>query len=150
MLQKDRTAYRQVTRMRRLKRKRHMSMWCVRAAQGVLGMAWCPYDPTLLLSCGKDSRNICWDVHSTDIVCELPSSHSWNFDIQWAPHSRGVFATSCFDGEVGLHNLLNCTISKIEQTVNADFSVSHTVSGTWVHLAWRTCCLTAGAYERKP
>ena len=30
--------------------------------QGVLGMSWCPQDPTLLLSSGKDNRTICWDV----------------------------------------------------------------------------------------
>eukprot|EP00983_Pelagomonas_calceolata_P110167 1159640-Pelagomonas_calceolata.AAC.3 len=51
--------------------------------QGVLGMAWSPHDPSLLLSCAKDNRTICWDVHSTDMLCELPSHPgAWNFDVQ--------------------------------------------------------------------
>lgn len=52
-------------------------------AQGVLGMAWSTHDPTLLLSTAKDNRTICWDVHSTDPLCELPSGgQHWNFDVQ--------------------------------------------------------------------
>jgi len=51
--------------------------------QGVLGMAWSPHDPSLLLSSAKDNRTICWDVHSTDIMCELPTrTGNWNFDVQ--------------------------------------------------------------------
>jgi WD40 repeat protein len=50
--------------------------------QGVLGMSWCPQDHSLLLSCSKDNRTICWDVATTDVVCELPSSGNWNFDVQ--------------------------------------------------------------------
>jgi protein transport protein SEC31 len=52
------------------------------APQGVLGMSWCPQDHSLLLSCSKDNRTICWDVATTDVVCELPSSGNWNFDVQ--------------------------------------------------------------------
>lgn len=50
--------------------------------QGVLGMSWCPQDHSLLLSCSKDNRTICWDVNTTDVVCELPSQDNWNFDVQ--------------------------------------------------------------------
>ena len=51
--------------------------------QGVLGMAWSPHDPSLLMSCAKDNRTICWDVHSTDMLCELPAHPgNWNFDVQ--------------------------------------------------------------------
>lgn len=55
-------------------------MSCV--LQGVLGMAWCPQDASLLLSSAKDNRTICWDVTTGDIVCELPESKNWNFDVQ--------------------------------------------------------------------
>lgn len=55
---------------------------CVCVVQGVLGMSWCPQDHSLLLSCSKDQRTICWDVSSTDIVCELPNSETWSYDVQ--------------------------------------------------------------------
>jgi hypothetical protein len=45
-------------------------------------MSWCPQDHTLLLSCSKDQRTICWDVNSTDIVCEMPNRDTWSFDVQ--------------------------------------------------------------------
>jgi hypothetical protein len=53
-------------------------------------MSWCPQDHSLLLSCSKDQRTICWDVSSTDIVCEAPAKDTWAFDVQ----VRGVRA--CF------------------------------------------------------
>lgn len=52
------------------------------ALQGVMGMSWCPQDHSLLLSCSKDHRTICWDVSTTDIVCEMPTQDSWSFDVQ--------------------------------------------------------------------
>lgn len=45
-------------------------------------MSWCQQDPTILMSSAKDNRTICWDVHTTDILCELPTSNNWNFDVQ--------------------------------------------------------------------
>ncbi|PNH06272.1 Protein transport protein Sec31A [Tetrabaena socialis] len=96
--------------------------------QGVLGMAWSPHDSSLLLSSGKDNRTICWDVHSGDTVCELTGAH-WNFDVQWSPTVPGIFATSSFDGKLGICNLLGCTGSKVTETVNADFTVTHSIVG---------------------
>lgn len=32
--------------------------------RGVLSVAWCPQDPDLLLSCGKDNRILCWNPNS--------------------------------------------------------------------------------------
>jgi WD40 repeat protein len=55
---------------------------CVVLFQGVMGMSWCPQDHSLLLSCSKDHRTICWDVSTTDIVCEMPTQDSWSFDVQ--------------------------------------------------------------------
>lgn len=43
----------------------------------------------------------------------------------------GVFSTCVYDGKVSLCNLLACTSSGASvETVNADFSVSTTISGT--------------------
>jgi len=58
---------------------------CCAVLQGVLGMSWCPQDHSLLLSSSKDQRTICWDVHTTDIVCEMPTHESWAFDVQVGP-----------------------------------------------------------------
>ena len=33
--------------------------------RGILSMAWCPQDPDLLLSCGKDNRILCWNPNSS-------------------------------------------------------------------------------------
>ncbi|KAF5834001.1 SEC31A protein [Dunaliella salina] len=99
-------------------------------SKGVLGMAWSQHDPSLLLSCAKDNRTICWDVHSTDMLCELPSHPgAWNFDVQWCPTIPGIFSTSSFDGQVGVHNLHACTSGKVTETVNPDFSVTQHVIG---------------------
>jgi protein transport protein SEC31 len=54
-----------------------------------MGLAWSAHDPSLLLSSAKDSRNICWDVNTTDILCELPASANWNHDVQWCPNIPG-------------------------------------------------------------
>ncbi len=43
-------------------------------AKGVLGLAWSMHDSSLLLSSSKDSRTICWDVHSAEMVCEMTST----------------------------------------------------------------------------
>lgn len=43
----------------------------------------------------------------------------------------GVFATASFDGRVSLHNVAQCTLGKLVETVHADFSVSHEPSGEW-------------------
>lgn len=47
-----------------------------------MGLAWSNHDSSLLLSCAKDMRTICWDVQSTEIVCELTNSQNWSFDAQ--------------------------------------------------------------------
>ncbi|KAI8473947.1 MAG: hypothetical protein J3K34DRAFT_161809 [Monoraphidium minutum] len=97
--------------------------------KGVLGMAWCLHDPGLLLSCSKDNRTICWEVGTTDVLCELPASGNWDFDVQWSPTLPGVFSTSSFDGKLAVHNLLACTGGALVETINADFSTTKVASG---------------------
>lgn len=97
--------------------------------KGVLGMAWCQQDPGLLLSCSKDNRTICWEVGTTDVLCELPASGNWDFDVQWSPALPGVFATSSFDGKLAVHSVLACTGGGVVQQINADFSTTSMPSG---------------------
>ena len=36
----------------------------------------------LLLSSGKDNRTIVWDPNTSEMLCELPASARWTFDVQ--------------------------------------------------------------------
>uniref|UniRef100_A0A0D6QV06 Sec16 Sec23-binding domain-containing protein n=1 Tax=Araucaria cunninghamii TaxID=56994 RepID=A0A0D6QV06_ARACU len=77
--------------------------------KGIMGMSWCPSDSSFLLTCAKDSRTLCWDTISGEIVCELPAGTSWNFDVQWSPRIPGVFSASSFDGKVDIYNIETCS-----------------------------------------
>ncbi|KAJ0978840.1 hypothetical protein J5N97_014314 [Dioscorea zingiberensis] len=76
--------------------------------KGVIAMSWCPYDSSYLLTCAKDNRTICWDTTSGEIVCELPASTNWNFDIHWYPKIPGVISASSFDVKIGIYNIEAC------------------------------------------
>lgn len=41
--------------------------------EGILSISWCPNDPSLLLSCGKDNRTMLWDLFNLQPVYDLPS-----------------------------------------------------------------------------
>eukprot|EP00732_Lithocolla_globosa_P000751 Lithocolla_globosa_v1_NODE_281_length_4678_cov_13.661043.p1 type:complete len:1073 gc:universal NODE_281_length_4678_cov_13.661043:1186-4404(+) len=75
-------------------------------AAGVLGLSWCPQDPGLLLSCGKDSRTILWDPSSGYAMGEITPASNWVFDVQWNPKIPGLISTCSFDNSVSVHSLL--------------------------------------------
>lgn len=98
--------------------------------QGISGLSWCPQDPSLLMSSGKDGRTVVWDVNAADIVCETTShGGGFNFDVQWCPTTAGVFSTASFEGKVAVNNIHDCTIPRMVETVNADFTVSQVPAG---------------------
>lgn len=41
--------------------------------RGVLAIAWSLADPELLLSCGKDSRILCWNPNTAEVESNLSS-----------------------------------------------------------------------------
>ena len=41
--------------------------------EGILSVSWCPSDPSLLLSCGKDNKTMMWDLNHLQPVFDLPS-----------------------------------------------------------------------------
>ena len=41
--------------------------------EGILSISWCPNDPSLLLSCGKDNRTMLWDLFNLQPVYDLPT-----------------------------------------------------------------------------
>ncbi|XP_028776350.1 protein transport protein SEC31 homolog B [Neltuma alba] len=77
--------------------------------KGVIAMSWCPNDSSYLLTCGKDSRTICWDTITGEIVCELPAGTNWNFEVHWYPKIPGVISASSFDGKIGIYNIEGCS-----------------------------------------
>ena len=89
-------------------------------------MAWNLQDPSLLLTCGKDNRTLCWDTEAGEVISELPASANWNFDVQWSKTSPGILSTSSFDGKVTLHNMQQAGATQQGSTnahgVSSDFS----------------------------
>jgi protein transport protein SEC31 len=87
-------------------------------SEGVLSVSWCPFDTTLLLSCGKDNRTIVWDLFQLQPVYELPfkqaaTSHSEQifdgfansashrrYHVSWSPCLPAVISASSFDRKV--------------------------------------------------
>lgn len=93
-----------------------MSLWDLRRAispirefaghtEGVIGMSWCPYDSSFLISCSKDNRTICWDTVTGEIVTEIPTNSNGTFDLHWYRKIPGVVAASSYDGKLGIYNL---------------------------------------------
>ena len=74
-------------------------------SRGILDMSWCPFDSSMLLTCGKDNRTICWNPNSGQIMCDLPSGNNWNFDARWSPKLPAILATASFDGSVNVYSL---------------------------------------------
>lgn len=56
-----------------------------------------------------------WQTHKVEaalinidilqVLCELPASGNWDFDVQWSPCTPGVLSTSSFDGKIGIYNI---------------------------------------------
>lgn len=67
---------------------------------GILAISWCPHESSLLLSCGKDNRTLCWDTDSGKVLCELDSCDEWVYNVQWSPRVPAILSTSSFDGKV--------------------------------------------------
>ncbi|XP_047228524.1 protein transport protein Sec31A isoform X4 [Girardinichthys multiradiatus] len=74
--------------------------------RGVLAIAWSLADPELLLSCGKDSRILCWNPNTGEVLYEMPTSSQWCFDIQWCPRNPAVLSAACFDGHIDIYSIM--------------------------------------------
>ncbi|KAK9141413.1 hypothetical protein Scep_011094 [Stephania cephalantha] len=97
--------------------------------KGVIAMSWCPTDSSLLLTCAKDNRTICWDTVTGEIVRELPVGTNWNFDIHWHPKIPGLISASSFDGNIGLYNIEGCSRSAAGE---ANFNSAHLRAPKWL------------------
>lgn len=74
---------------------------------GVLSLSWCGQDGDLLLSCGKDNRNICWNPQTGESLGEFPIVTNWAFQTRWNPHNPGFMATASFDGKITVQSVQN-------------------------------------------
>lgn len=89
---------------------------------GILSLSWCPNDPGLLMSCGKDNKTMLWDLYAGKSIYEFPSNSSAEvegngqffggakngqrrFDVQWAKKIPTVASASTFDGKVQVWGL---------------------------------------------
>ena len=72
---------------------------------GVLSLSWCAQDSDLLLSCGKDNRNICWNPQTGESYGEFPVVTNWTFQTRWNPHIPSLMATASFDGNIAIETI---------------------------------------------
>ena len=75
--------------------------------QGILSLAWSAQDPSLLLSCGKDNRTICWNARTGEAFGEFPIVTNWTFETHWNPRQPNILATASFDGKIGVQTIQN-------------------------------------------
>lgn len=76
--------------------------------RGIWGVSWCPFDNSLIVSCGKDNRTLCWHTESAEVLCEVEVGNDpnvWNADVQWSPRTPAVLSTSSLDGKVSVYAL---------------------------------------------
>ncbi|XP_077332278.1 protein transport protein Sec31A isoform X7 [Lithobates pipiens] len=74
--------------------------------RGILAIAWSVADPELLLSCGKDSKILCSNPNTGEILYELPTNTQWCFDIQWCPRNPAVLSAASFDGRISVYSIM--------------------------------------------
>ena len=74
---------------------------------GVLSLSWCAQDNDLLLSCGKDNRNIVWNPQTGDCYGEYPVVTNWTFQTRWNPCNPSLIATASFDGKIMIQSIQN-------------------------------------------
>ncbi|XP_072261424.1 protein transport protein Sec31A isoform X7 [Pyxicephalus adspersus] len=74
--------------------------------RGILAIAWSLADPELLLSCGKDSKILCSNPNTGEILYELPTNTQWCFDIQWCPRNPAVLSAASFDGRISIYSIM--------------------------------------------
>ncbi|CAM9298792.1 unnamed protein product, partial [Ectocarpus fasciculatus] len=99
-------------------------------SEGVLSVAWCPYDASLLMSCAKDNRTLLWDLFSLKPVYELPpgagaelpqenaqmfggygKTAQRRYQVSWSPHIPAVVSTCSFDRKVQLFSMNGASTS---------------------------------------
>lgn len=76
------------------------------APRGVSSASWCPQDSEMILFATRESRNIIVSSSTGKISCNLESSASPCFDLQWSPRIPGMYLTASIDGRLSVKSLL--------------------------------------------
>jgi hypothetical protein len=82
-----------------------------------------------LILCYSNKLMGCWQV-----LCELPASGNWNFDVQWSPCTPGVLSTSSFDGQIGIYNIEACSRTRSNNSIFGGDLSAYDYSAGWVCL----------------
>ncbi|XP_066488663.1 protein transport protein Sec31A isoform X2 [Tiliqua scincoides] len=84
-------------------------------ARGILTIAWSMADPELLLSCGKDSKILCSNPNTGEVLYELPTNTQWCFDVQWCPRNPALLSAASFDGRISIYSIMGGSIDSLRQ-----------------------------------
>ncbi|XP_070804990.1 protein transport protein Sec31A isoform X2 [Pituophis catenifer annectens] len=84
-------------------------------ARGILTIAWSMADPELLLSCGKDSKILCSNPNTGEVLYELPTSTQWCFDVQWCPRNPALLSAASFDGRISIYSVMGGSTDSLRQ-----------------------------------
>ncbi|KAF7727576.1 protein transport protein S31 [Apophysomyces ossiformis] len=92
--------------------------------KGVLGVSWCHQDSELLLSCGKDSRTLCWNPRTGEMLGQISQNTNWTFQAEWSPRNPDLLASASFDGQINVFSLQGAVneglTTEEPQTTHAD------------------------------
>uniref|UniRef100_F6UZ63 Protein transport protein Sec31A n=1 Tax=Xenopus tropicalis TaxID=8364 RepID=F6UZ63_XENTR len=83
--------------------------------RGILAIAWSLADPELLLSSGKDSRILCSNPNTGEVLYELPTNMQWCFDMQWCPRNPAVLSAASFDGRISIYSIMGGNNDSLSQ-----------------------------------
>ncbi|XP_061439167.1 protein transport protein Sec31A isoform X15 [Rhineura floridana] len=84
-------------------------------ARGILTIAWSMADPELLLSCGKDSKILCSNPNTGEVLYELPTTTQWCFDVQWCPRNPALLSAASFDGRISIYSIMGGSADSLRQ-----------------------------------
>ena len=73
--------------------------------RGVMSIAWCPADKSIMTSTGKDNRTLCWDVATSTLVSEIGTSANWNLDVQWSSRLPTMLSTCSLEGKIRIYSV---------------------------------------------
>lgn len=89
-------------------------------SSGIWGLSWCPSDPDLILSAGKD-KTLCWNLSTGETQSQIETS-GWNFDAQWS--SRAGLLSACSFDSFDIYSVQDFSYQSSEYS---DFQVKHTL-----------------------
>ncbi|NXU55385.1 SC31A protein, partial [Turnix velox] len=92
--------------------------------RGILAIAWSMADSDLLLSCGKDSKILCSNPNTGEVLYELPTNTQWCFDVQWCPRNPAVLSVASFDGQISIYSIMGSSMDGLRQKQVDQLSLS--------------------------